>query len=260
MPFEPFNLQGKVALVTGGNGGIGLGMAEGLAQAGAAIEVWGTNPDKNRAAQERLAAYGTQITARRVDVADENAVDSAMGDLLSAHGRLDACFANAGIGARISPFHEMSTDAWDEVMAINLRGKFFTLRAAAAHMVERAQQGDTGGSLVAISSTSAFMGAPRNEHYGAANGGVIPMMKGLAVEYGRYNIRANTIVPGWTMTDLAGPVLESEGFRNKVLPRQPGRRWGQPEDFSGIAIYLASDASSFHTGQEFTICGGYTVF
>ena len=260
MPFEPFNLQGKVALVTGGNGGIGLGMAEGLVRAGPATEIWGTNPDKNRAAQERLAAHGTQVTARRVDVCDENAVDSAMGDLLSAHGRLDACFANAGIGARTSPFHEMSADAWEEVMAVNLRGKFFTLRAAAAHMVDRSQRGDAGGSLVAISSTSAFMGAPRNEHYGAANGGVIPMMKGLAVEYGRYTIRANTIVPGWTMTDLARPVLESEGFTNKVLPRQPGRRWGQPEDFAGIAIYLASDASGFHTGQEFIIDGGYTVF
>ncbi len=260
MPFAPFNLQGKVALVTGGNGGIGLGMAEGLAQAGAAVEIWGTNPDKNEAAVRQLAAHGTAVTAQQVDVADEAAVNAAMASLLSGHGRLDACFANAGIGARIGPFHDMTTEAWEEVMAINLRGKFFTLRAAAAHMVQRSQEGDTGGSLVGISSTSAFMGAPRNEHYGAANGGVIPMMKGLAVEYGRYNIRANTVVPGWTMTDLARPALESEGFRNKVLPRQPGRRWGEPEDFAGIAIYLASDASGFHTGQEFTICGGYTVF
>ena len=162
MPFEPFNLGGKVALITGGNGGIGLGIAEGLAQAGAAVEIWGTNPDKNQSAAEQLSAHGVPVSARRVDVADEDAVNTAMAALLAEHGRLDACFANAGIGARIQPFHEMTTYAWEEVMAINLRGKFLTLRAAAAHMVERAADGDSGGALVGISSTSAgrVVGSP----------------------------------------------------------------------------------------------------
>lgn len=260
MPFKPFDLSDKVALVTGGNGGIGLGMAEGLAQAGAAVEIWGTNPDKNRTAHEQLATHGTQVSSQVVDVTDENAVNAAMQNLLSRHGRLDACFANAGIGVPPRPFHEIPTQDWNRVMSVNLQGKFHTLRAASAHMVERSNAGDAGGCLVGTASTSVLMGAAMNEHYGAANGGVVPMMKGLAVEYARYNIRANTIVPGWTMTDLARPVLESDGFIKKVLPRQPGRRWGKPEDFAGIAIYLASDASSFHTGQEFTICGGYTVF
>ena len=260
MAFAPFNLDGKVALVTGGNGGIGLGMAEGLVQAGAAVEIWGTNPGKNAAALERLSAHDTAVSEQRVDVTNADAVNTAMQDLLARHGRLDACFANAGISAQVAPFHEITDEAWDEVMAVNLKGKFNTLRAAAGHMVERSKAGDPGGSLVGTASTSVLMGAARNEHYGAANGGVVPMMKGLAVEYGRYNIRANTLVPGWTMTDLARPALESEGFVNKVLPRQPGRRWGAPEDFAGIAIYLASDASGFHTGQEITICGGYTVF
>jgi NAD(P)-dependent dehydrogenase (short-subunit alcohol dehydrogenase family) len=260
MAFKPFDLAGKVALVTGGNGGIGLGMAEGLAQAGADVVIWGTNPDKNERAISRLAEYGTRVSAQLVDVSDEQRVNAAMDELMEVYGRIDTCIANAGIGARTAPFHEISSEAWRQVMSVNLEGKFYTLRAAARHMVARAKEGDTGGSLVAISSTSVLMGASHNEHYGAANGGVIPMMKGLAVEYGRYNIRANTIIPGWTMTDLARPVLESEGFVKKVLPRQPGRRWGRPEDFAGIAIYLASDASSFHTGQEFTICGGYTVF
>ena len=260
MAFKPFDLTGKVSLVTGGNGGIGLGMAEGLAQAGSDVEVWGTNVAKNDAALSRLEEHGTRVSARVVDVSDEDAVNAAMGDLLGIYGRLDACFANAGIAAETAPFHDISTEAWRKVMAVNLDGKFFTLRAAARHMVARSKEGDTGGSLVGISSTSTQMGASHNEHYGAANGGVIPMMKGLAVEYGRYNIRANTLVPGWTMTELAGPVLESEGFQKKVLPRQPTRRWGAPEDFAGIAIYLASDASSFHTGQEIIICGGYTVF
>jgi len=260
MAFQPFNLTGKVALVTGGNGGIGFGMAQGLAQAGADVVIWGTNADKNERAQSALAEHGTRVSAYVVDVRDENAVDKAMDALLASHGRLDTCIANAGIEGQAAPFHEISAEAWRNVMAVNLEGKFFTLRAAAKHMVARSKDGDMGGSLVGISSTSTMMGASHNEHYGASNGGVIPMMKGLAVEYGRYNIRANTIIPGWTMTDLARPVLDSEGFQKKVLPRQPGRRWGTPEDFAGIAVYLASDASSFHTGQELVLCGGYTVF
>ncbi len=260
MAFKPFDLTGKVALVTGGNGGIGLGMAEGLAQAGADVVIWGRSAEKNETASARLAEYGTRISAQVVDVSDESAVKNAMGRLLESFGRLDACMANAGIAVETAPFHELSTTAWREVMAVNLEGKFFTLRAAAKHMVARSKEGDIGGSLVGVSSTSTLMGASNNEHYGAANGGVIPMMKGLAVEYGRYNIRANTLVPGWTMTDLARPVLDSDGFKRKVLPRQPTRRWGAPEDFAGIAVYLASDASSFHTGQEITICGGYTIF
>ena len=260
MAFQPFDLGGKVALVTGGNGGIGFGMAQGLAQAGADVVIWGTNAAKNEAAISRLAEHGTRVSAQAVDVRQESAVDTAMAALLDEYGRLDTCIANAGIDAQVAPFHEITLDAWREVMAVNLEGKFLTLRAAAGHMVARAKAGDTGGSLVGISSTSTLMGASHNEHYGAANGGVIPMMKGLAVEYGRYNIRANTVIPGWTMTDLARPALESDAFQRKVLPRQPGRRWGAPEDFAGIAVYLASDASSFHTGQEITICGGYTVF
>lgn len=260
MAFKPFDLTGKVALVTGGNGGIGFGMAQGLAQAGADMVIWGTNADKNDRAQSGLAEHGTRVSAQVVDVRDENAVNNAMDALLDSYGRLDTCIANAGIDAQTAPFHEITAEAWRNVMAVNLEGKFFTLRAAAKHMVARSKEGDRGGSLVGISSTSTMMGASHNEHYGAANGGVIPMMKGLAVEYGRYNIRANTIIPGWTMTDLARPVLESEAFVKRVLPRQPTRRWGAPEDFAGIAVYLASDASGFHTGQEFTICGGYTVF
>ena len=260
MAFKPFNLAGKVALVTGANSGIGLGMAEGLAQAGADVVIWGRSAQKNEAAASRLAEHGTRVSAQVVDVSDEDAVNAAMGSLLASFGRLDACFANAGKAAETSPFHEISKEAWRDVIAVNLEGKFFTLRAAAKHMVTRSKEGDTGGSLVGVSSTSTLMGPSHNEHYGAANGGVIPMMKGLAVEYGRYNIRANTIVPGWTMTDLARPALESDGFQRRGLPRQPTRRWGKPDDFAGIAVYLASDASSFHTGQEITIYGGYPVF
>jgi len=260
MAFEPFDLTGKVALVTGGNSGIGLGMAEGLARAGADIAIWGTNPGKNEAATEKLSAHGVKVLSQIVDVVDESRVQSALDEAVDHFGRIDTCVANAGIGSRAPSFHELETDSYRNVMSINLDGLFFTLRAVAGHMVERARNGDPGGSLIGMSSTSAIMGAARNQHYAATKGAIIPIMKGLAVEYARYGIRANSILPGWIMTDLAAPGLNSEVFQQKVLPRVPMRRWGQPEDFSGIAVYLASDASSYHTGQEFVICGGYTVF
>ena len=260
MVFAPFDLTGKVALVTGGNGGIGLGMAEGLAAAGASVAIWGRNSEKNAAAADRLRAHGVEVLAQIVDVTEEMQVNAAMEELLAKFGRLDSCIANAGTGFGRERFEEMSSETWRKTMQVNLDSAFYTLRAAARPMVARARDGEHGGSLVAISSVSAISGAPGNQPYATTKAGMIAMMKGLAVEYGRYGIRANTILPGWTMTDLAAPALNSEGFQKYVLPRMPTGRWGTPEDFAGIAVYLASDASAWHTGQEFTICGGYTVF
>lgn len=260
MPYAPFDLSGKVALVTGGNGGIGLGMAEGLAAAGTNVAIWGRNADKNAAAKAQLEAHGVGVLAQIVDVTDEAQIDTAMGELLDKFGRLDSCVANAGTGYGRERFEDMSSETWHKTMRVNLDSAFYTLRAAAKPMVERARNGEPGGSLMAISSVSAISGAPGNQPYATTKAGMIGMMKGLAVEYGRYGIRANTILPGWTMTDLAAPGLTSEAFEKHVLPRVPLKRWGTPEDFAGIAVYLASDASAWHTGQEFTICGGYTVF
>ena len=260
MAFAPFDLSGKVALVTGGNSGIGLGMAEGLAQAGAHVTIWGRSEDKNAAAEKALSAHGVEVLAQSVDVSDENAVDDAMEALVERFGRLDACFANAGGSFGTAPMTEMPTDVWRKTMQVNLDSAFFTLRAAARQMVERAKGGEPGGALVATSSVSAIMGAARNHPYAASKAGMIGIMKALAVEYGRYQISANSLVVGWTMTDLAAPALDSDGFQAKVLPRMPVRRWGTPEDFAAVAIYLASDASKFHTGQEFIIDGGYSVF
>ncbi len=260
MAFQPFDLTGQVALVTGGNGGIGLGMAEGLALAGASIAIWGTNPDKNEKAGEQLTAMGADVLTQIVDVSDETRVDEAMAEVLEKFGRLDTCIANAGMSQYAGRVHELDTDIYRKVMAVNMDGLMFTIRAATRHMIERAEKGDPGGSLVGVASTAALMGAARNLHYAATKGGVVAYMKGVAVEMARYGVRANSLLPGWIVSEMASPALETEGFKTRVLPRVPMRRWGEKEDFAGIAVYLSSEASRYHTGQEIVICGGYTIF
>jgi len=257
MAHPGFDLTGKVALVTGGNSGIGLGMAEALARAGAAVCIWGTSEAKNAAAAERLGKHGRPVLALRCDVSDEAAVDAAFAETLARLGRVDACFANAGVSGRGQrSFMEMTAAEWRRVTGVNLDGAFFTLRAAARHMTSR----EGGGSLVVTASLAAISGAARNEHYAASKGGVISMMRALAVELARYGIRANAVLPGWIATDMTAPAFAWDRFVEKVLPRVPMRRWGVPEDFGGIAVYLASDASAYHTGDTFVIDGGYAMF
>jgi NAD(P)-dependent dehydrogenase (short-subunit alcohol dehydrogenase family) len=260
MAYAPFNLKGKVALVTGGNSGIGFGMAQALAQAGADVVIWGSNAEKNLAAEGRLTSYGVRVLAQQVNVADEAAVVAAMGEAVTAMGRVDFVAANAGMGRGSPSFDQMTTETWKQVMAVNLDGVFWTFREACKHMKERANAGDPGGSLVVTSSVSAVHGAPRNQAYAATKGAVIPMIRGIAVEYARYGVRANAILPGWIATDMTAGAQGNDAFNSKVIPRVPMRRWGEPEDFGGIAVYLASDASRFHTADTFVIDGGYTVF
>jgi NAD(P)-dependent dehydrogenase (short-subunit alcohol dehydrogenase family) len=255
-----FDLTGKVALVTGGNGGIGLGMAEGLARSGASIAIWGGNPDKNEAAREKLRSLGGRVLVQRCDVSREEEVEARMAELLAEFGRLDSCFANAGRSMGRTPFHELTTEAWRGLMAVNLDGTFFTLRAAARHMVERAKAGEPGGRLVATSSTSIIHGPAGAAAYGASKGALAVIMRALAVEYARYGITANSLVPGWIETDMTAGKVADERFAGAVLPRIPQRRWGQGDDFAGIAAYLASDESRYHTGDSFVIDGAYTLF
>ena len=258
--FKPFDLTGKVALVTGGNGGIGLGMAEALAQAGADVVIWGTNEQKNVAAAGSLKQHGHRVSARRVDVSRESEVIDGMAAAVAEMGRVDCVIANAGIGAGAPSFTEMTIDTWRKVHAVNEEGVFFTLREACKHMVERACRGDRGGSLVAVASLAGLEGAARNEAYSATKGAVMAMTRSIAVEHARYGIRANAIAPGWIATDMTQRLQDMPAFNEKVLPRVPMRRWGEPADFGGIAVYLASDASRYHTGDTFVIDGGYLVF
>ena len=255
MSFSKFDLTGKVALITGGNSGIGLGMAQGLADSGANVCVWGTNEMKNIAAEKSLTRENNKVAALQCDVSDENAVENAFKETLQIFGKVDSCFANAGAGGGAA-FHEFPTETWKRVMAINLEGTFYTLRAASRHMIERGE----GGRLIGTSSTSAIHGAARNEAYAATKGAMLAMIRGLSVELARYGITANSIIPGWVETAMTSRRVGDEKFEDRVMKRVPLRRWGQPEDFAGLAIYLASDASSYQTGEEFVVDGGYTRF
>ncbi|MEQ8861403.1 MAG: SDR family NAD(P)-dependent oxidoreductase [Pseudomonadales bacterium] len=260
MAFGPFDLSGKVAVITGGNGGIGLGMADGLARAGAEVSIWGTNPDKNDAALARIEAHGTRVSALRCDVADEAEVARCFEETLAFHGRIDGCFANAGIGGRSTRFDDMDDAEWRRILAVNLDGVFYTFKHAARHMRERAEAGDPGGRLIGTSSLAAVSGQARGEHYAATKGGLVAMIKALAVEYARYGVTAHTILPGWIETAMTEGAFDNPKFVDNVMKRIPMRRWGDPADFAGIAVYIMSDASAYHTAETFLIDGGYFVF
>jgi NAD(P)-dependent dehydrogenase (short-subunit alcohol dehydrogenase family) len=258
MAYTAFDLTGKTAIVTGGNSGIGLGMAEAMARAGASVCIWGTNEEKSQTALARLHATGAKAIALRCDVSDEAAVDRAFADTVSALGGVDACFVNAGVSGRgnAASFAEMTTQEWHRVLAVNLDGAFFTLRAAARHMIARGE----GGSLAVTASLAALEGSPLSAHYAASKGAMLSVMRALAVGLARHRIRVNAIVPGWIDTPMIERAVHGEAFRTRVLPRVPARRWGTGDDFGGIAVYLASDASNYHTGDTFIIDGGYAIF
>ena len=260
MAYKPFDLSGKVALVTGGNRGIGFGMAQALAEAGADIVIWGSNAERNLEAEGKLNTLGVRVMAQKVDVSDEAQVVAAMAEAAAAMGRIDSVFANAGVGYGAPSFVDMSTETYRKVLAVNLDGVFFTFREACRHMVERAKAGDPGGSIVGIASLAAIEGAARNEAYAATKGAVISMMKSVAVEHARWGVRANAILPGWIATDMTAGAQAAPAFAEKVIPRVPARRWGEPADFGGMAVYLASDASAYHSGDTLVIDGGYSIF
>ena len=258
MPYDAFDLTGKVALITGGNGGIGLGMAGAIARAGGAVCIWGTNADKNAAAAAQLEAHGGAVAALVCDVSDEDAVEQCFAQTLERFGHVDGCLANAGVSGRgaLTPFVEMTTQTWERIMGVNLYGTFFTFRAAARHMIERGK----GGRLVATASLAALSGAARNQHYAATKGALVSMIYALAVELARHGITANAILPGWIETAMTQSAFDWEKFANAVKPRIPMRRWGDGDDFGGIAVYLMSDASAYHNGDILLIDGGYQKF
>ncbi|MEM7324876.1 MAG: SDR family oxidoreductase [Actinomycetota bacterium] len=257
MAYDAFDLSGKVAVITGGNGGIGLGFARAIAAAGADVSVWGTNTEKNAAAEAELREINPSASALRCNVADEAAVEAAMTQVVERYGRIDACFPNAGIGTRnTKPFQEHSNEDWFDVMDVNLHGVFFTLRAATRQMVEQGE----GGSLILTASGTAIQGSAKGQAYSATKGAMLAMMMSLSVEMARHKITANAIIPGWIETEMTAPLFGWDKFVNNVMPRIPMRRWGQPDDFGAIAVYLMSDASRWHTGDIIKIDGGFSIF
>lgn len=257
--YAPFDLAGQGIVITGGNGGIGLGLARALLAAGAKVAIWGSNAAKTERAHEQLASAcgdAARVCAFVCDVGDEAQVENAFAASVARLGRVDACFANAGVAGFDTPLTQLSLDEFRRVQRINVEGVFLTLRAAARHMIEHGQ----GGSLVATASTAALEGAARNSHYGASKGAVTAFVRALAVELARQRIRVNAILPGWVRTEMTEALFDHPKFAGAVLPRVPARRWGAADDFGGIAVYLASRASGYTTGEQFVIDGGYTKF
>lgn len=255
MTADFLDLTGHVAVVTGGNNGIGLGMARGLAQAGASVAIWGRNTERNAAAESELSALAP-VRAFACDVSDPAQVDAAMAGTIEAFGRVDSLIANAGIGGKKGPFHEMTIEEFHDIAAVNVDGVVLSFQAAIKQMIEQG----TGGSLVAVSSLAGIEGAATNVHYGATKGAVLAIMRGLATEYARYGIRTNAILPGWIATDMTSAAVGNDTFTEKVIKRVPIRRWGTPEDFAAAAVYLAGPGSAYTNGQQFVIDGGYSVF
>ena len=251
-----FDLTGHVALITGGNSGIGLGMAHGLAQSGADVCIWGTNAERNETAAEQLAKHGTRVRAIRCDVSDEDAVTVSFAETVEHFGRVDSCFANAGRPSTDTRFVETSLADFRDVLRVNLDGAFLTLRAAAKHMVQRGG----GGVLVGTSSVSAIHAYPRGQAYAASKAGMTAMIRGCAVELARYGINAHSLVAGWTETPLVSRELDNPTFEQHVMKRMPHRRWGEPVDFARLAVYLAGGNGGFHTGDEIVVDGGYSIF
>lgn len=259
MAITMFDLTGKVALVTGANSGLGLGYARGLAKAGADIVVWGRRAEQNREAVAHLAQFGTRVTAQEIDVADSAAVAQGMAQAVETMGRLDTVVANAGFSSR-SAFVDMEDDVYHGLLAVNQHGAVYTLREAARHMVARAAAGDPGGSLIICGSLAIFGGVPTMSHYGAAKGALASMSRALALELGPHGVRVNVVAPGFIITEMiqaagaaAQPVIDM------FTARSPLGRCGTPEDFEGIAAYLASDAARYHTGDTIVIDGGHSA-
>lgn len=248
------DLNDRVVVVTGGNGGIGLALAEAVAAAGATVAIWARNEAKNLAAVEALTANGHRAVGVRCDISSEPDVQAAMASTVDQLGQVDVLIANAGIN-RKTPFLEMTLREWHEVLGINLDGTFLCAREAARHMVDR----DAGGSIVIVSSIVARYGAPTMEHYAATKAGLVSLARSLAVELARHRIRCNGLLPGWTETELADEWLEDQKFVDAVTRRTPVRRWAVPADIAPAAVYLADPTLLFHTGDVLTVDGGYTV-
>lgn len=249
-----FSLAGKVALVTGGNGGIGLGIARGLAQAGASVAVVGRRTQKLAAAARQLEGLGARAIGLPCDLTDEAAVAALPGQVADRLGGLDILVNNAGINIRKRP-EDLVADEWHQVMDVNLTAAFLCAKACYP-LMKRAG----GGKIVNNGSMLSIFGAPWSPVYGASKGAVVQLTKSLATAWAADNIQVNCILPGWIDTKLTRRArAEIPGLHEKVMARTPAGRWGRPEDFAGVAVFLASAASDFITGTILPVDGGYSI-
>lgn len=243
-----------MAVVTGGNGGIGFGLADALLDAGAVVDIWGRDEGKTERALERLATPNRpQVTGRRCDVAVESDVERAFAESVARHSRVDIMVANAGVGHFV-PFVETRLDDWRGITSVNLDGVFLCFREAAQHMTEAG-----GGALVAISSIAAIHGTPRHAAYAASKAGILGLVRSAAVELARHGIRANALLPGFTEIDSHPEMRENERLVEVTTTRTPVRRWGTTDDLRHAIVFLADPADTFHTGDTMVVDGGYTI-
>ena len=250
-----FDLKGRVAIVTGGNGGIGLGIARGLASIGGDIVIAARNPSKTaKAAQGIRKDYGVKVLELTVDVRREDQVESMVERTLDSQGRVDVLVNNAGMNIRKMP-QDLASSEYDEILETNLRSAFLCSKA-----VYPAMRKAGGGKIINIGSMTSLFGGAKLMAYGASKGGIVAMTRALAVAWAPDNIQVNAILPGWIDTDLTRRArVELEGLNERVLARTPMGRWGVPDDLQGTAIYLATAASNFVTGVALPVDGGYSA-
>ena len=250
-----FDLSGKTALITGGNGGIGYGIAVGLAQAGAKIIVSARDKKKTEDAVTSIKSMGYQAEGIAVDVSDESSIKNMVDKAIKCSGQVDILVNNAGIGIRKLP-HEYPLEDWNEVININLTGSFLVAREIHPHMKQNG-----GGKIINIGSMTSIFGLDWAVAYASSKGGIVQLTKTLSVAWASDNIQANTILPGWIHTDLTQGIKDNFSDRyNQISSRIPDGRWGEPSDLAGTAVFLSSKASDYVTGVSIPVDGGYTSF
>jgi 2-dehydro-3-deoxy-D-gluconate 5-dehydrogenase len=248
-----FDLSGKVAVVTGGNGGIGLGMAKGLAEAGAAVAIAARDSTKAASAVAEIKKQGGHATFVRFDASKSDSCRAMIETVGQEFGHLDILVNNAGISIRKLP-QEYTAEEWQSVLDINLNSAFWCAQAAYSGMCTHG-----GGKVINIGSMMSIFAAPYSAPYAASKGGILQATRALAVAWAKDNIQVNAILPGWIDTELTRRArIQVPGLNERVLARTPAGRWGEPEDFAGIAVFLAGPASDFVTGAGIVVDGGYS--
>jgi len=250
-----FSLKGKVAIVTGGNGGIGKGIACGLAGMGADIAIAARNEQKTAEAEREIKeAFGVRVLGLNVDVAEEEQIKAMADHTTDKFGRIDILVNNAGINIRKMP-QDYQISEWDAVLNVNLRGVFLCCQA-----VYPAMKKAGGGKIISIGSMTSIFGGAKLAPYGTSKGGIVQMMRSLASAWAPDNIQVNAILPGWIDTDLTRQArIDLAGLDENVKSRTPVKRWGEPRDLAGAAVFLASPASDFVTGVALPVDGGFSI-